>query len=426
MCGETMTGNAFLKRLSFQLDFLCVEDQKVVLDFYQRKLAGADTLLEEEAMVKSFGSPEHIAKKLKESYLNIESVTENEDAQVPASSSENNIPEEHTSLSALPKEEQIFSDLDNSSPIEDVPAETDGQTFPDADIDSGIVEESDDRSLENEVLDDDLIFSRPPMVQKAPEIVHSLENKEVKSLYGEKVVIESREQPIEQIPLDPIDDENGFTPEEIELAKAETLEKAESYNTTSFGVPETDMEAESIEESEESETREEVEIPPQLEEDETDEPTPNEVVPGKSYPGLLNKIFSSSSLSGKTIGIFKILITILISPLLLLFFGVGAIAYAVCSAFIILLCVLLFALIAALLVGGVVELIYGVAMLFDTVSIALIEIGVGTVLFAFVTAIAALIYEFIFGFVPKILKGLTDLIKRYFRIFRSYLYGGIA
>ena len=59
----------FLKRLMFQLDFLNEEDQKTVILFYEKKLSAAADAAQEEEIVKTFGSPEHIAANLKETYL---------------------------------------------------------------------------------------------------------------------------------------------------------------------------------------------------------------------------------------------------------------------------------------------------------------------------------------------------------------------
>jgi hypothetical protein len=80
----------------------------------------------------------------------------------------------------------------------------------------------------------------------------------------------------------------------------------------------------------------------------------------------------------------------------------------------------------ALIIGGVIELIYGFTMFFNSVPVALIELGLGTVLFALVVASAALIYEFLFGILPKAIKKLTALCKKYLKKFCLYLYGGNA
>jgi hypothetical protein len=116
----------------------------------------------------------------------------------------------------------------------------------------------------------------------------------------------------------------------------------------------------------------------------------------------------------------------LISPVLLLILGVGIFLYAVLTLTLVSVAAVLFASMVALIVAGIVELIYGIMLLFDTVSVALIELGVGTVLFAAVTAVVALIYEVLFGWLPGALKGITFLLKRYLRWIITWLYGGRA
>jgi len=137
-------------------------------------------------------------------------------------------------------------------------------------------------------------------------------------------------------------------------------------------------------------------------------------------------MFANSSLSSGVILGLKILLSVLIAPLLLLFLGAGVILYAA-TTFVILCCAaVLFVIMAICVIAGLVELIYGILLLFETVSVALIEIGVGTVLFSIVTAAVGLIYEFLFGFIPRSLKFITRLCSRYLRHICSWLYGGRA
>ena len=131
-------------------------------------------------------------------------------------------------------------------------------------------------------------------------------------------------------------------------------------------------------------------------------------------------------MTAKAKSALTLLLSILVSPLLLLAFGAGVFVYVALSAVVIAVALLAFAIIAALVICGVVELIHGCALLFESVPVALIELGLGTVLFSLVTAISALVHEFLFGIVPKILKFLTVKFKRYMKVLYCYLYGGIA
>lgn len=468
-----MTGIAFLKRLSFQLDFLNEVDQKTVISFYERKLANANTLLEEEAIVKSFGSPEHIAKTLKSAYMSHLAVAENEFQTT------NEVDDNQNS--------DHVDDMESGAPVS-------------ADVDTM------SEDAHHEEADDDIIFSKPSMPKKSAEMIHSLENKEVKTLYGEKVVIEDRSEPIEEFIIEPIDNENGLTEEEIRLAKEETLEKANSFTTASIEIPpellksedsekppeeeyennsvpaeqptstiaeepaqETKEDTESTQEeanetlekttvvteekesalSEDNsevnndsssseiteETKEEsVAIEVESEkcsdvsaesEDPENSQTTDEMIPVEKKPGIITRLFPASMSKGLRV-FLSIILSVIVSPVLLIVFGVGILSYAVSAVAVLIVALLAFALIAAMIIFGIAELIYGFSSLFDTVSIALIEIGIGTVVFGIVTAIAALIYEFLFGVVPRAIKALTKLFVMYLKKVSSFLYGGNA
>lgn len=447
-----MTGIAFLKRLTFQLDFLNEFDQKTVIAFYERKLSGASTLLEEEAIVKSFGSPEHIAKKLKEAYLSHLAAAE----------------------SASKTEKHDENDFKSGSE-----KAVDSENADNAGSDTSVMEHQDEESS------DDLIFSKPSVPKKAAEMIHSLENKEVKSLYGEKVVIEDRTEPVEEIVIEPIDDENGLTEEEIRLAKEETLEKANSFTTAAIEIPQEllneektlaeeskelptateqptiAIETELVEEARNVEETANVEIaetvddstgasPEEIHETDSSSVVENdeislvdkedtecgddekniegqyfteELIPIEKKSGLITRLFPAAM--SKTLRVFlSVLLSVIVSPILLIVFGVGVLSYTIAAITVLAVALLAFAMMATLIVFGVAELIYGFSSLFDTVSVALIEIGIGTVVFGIVTAIAALIYEFLFGIIPRAIKSLTKFFVMYLKKVSNFLYGG--
>jgi len=455
LCGETMTGIAFIKRLSFQLDFLSDHDKKIVIDFYQNKLRAASTITEEEAIVKTFGSPEHVAAKLKEAFdaqmkntsassqENIQKESESE--PVPQMSEEpEDVPgpessdtEENLSLSQEQEEKRVLSEDPASAPNlesmesevasdakgpNEAPSDTENE-FPLTDTSPlSAQEEIAEETSDEKDLEDSLIFSKPPVIEKAPEVIHSLENKEVKTLYGEKVTIANRTEPIEEFVLEDGDFENGFTPEEIELAKAETLEKAKNYHTDSI----LSLDAES---DASTQSNQEDQDPPLSENDWEDDGAFTQAetdAQKKHFVGVFEKMFENTSLpKGARIAI-TVLLSLILSPVLLLLCGVGVGLYAGITALILVFSVLLFILIAVFIVGSVIELVHGIVLLFDTVSVALIEIGVGTVLFSFVLAFAAISYEFLFALLPKALRALTKLCARYLRLLFAFLYGGVA
>ncbi len=456
-----MTGNAFLKRLMFQLDFLNENDKKTVLCFYEKKLQEADTLLEEESIVKGFGSPDHIAQKLKEAFLS-QSAAAEETGEEDSDSDIEDSPSEDVALMKSDSDEDIATenqdeDFETDNEIEPLEEVSDNSSSVLANDDHSITEcsETDVAEYEPETQeesDEDLIFSKPATIEKAPEIIHSMDDKETKTLFGEKVVIRDRETPIDEVVLEAIDEENGLTKEEIDAAKAETLEKANKYRTESFlvpkeinpkaddesddpvaeegGIPSSDFtegEPEKEEAFPDEDSEKELESPklafPNDEESEgIKEDTESE--PIKTVPGIFKKMFVS--LSPRLSNTLTILLSLLISPILVLLFGAGTLIYLTITVITLFFSLVLFALIAALIVLGVIELVYGVAMLFETVSVALIEIGLGTVLFSLVVAVAALIYEFFFGILPKGVKFFTRQFVRYCKSIYKFLYGGKA
>ena len=368
-----MTGKAFLKRLTFQLDFMMPEDRKTVLAYYETKLANATDSAAEESIVKTFGSPEHIAEKLKEEFLK---QNENKRADLTL--------------------EILDQTAMTPSPIESRATNVETDPSDNTDEEGG-----------------EIIFSRPPVSSDSPEYIHSLENSDIPSLYGEKVVIEDRKQPIEEIPLEPLDKANGLTPEEIEMAKAKTLEKAKEFETDQkpVNIEDYDDDVKAFSDDESKQNGVAIEL---------DEEEP------RSFPGIFKKILGALGITGGKATLVIILFSFIASPLILFAFGLGALIYAFLMAISAVLAVISFALIAGLLVAGVIELVYGVAMLFDVISVALIELGLGTVLFSLVIAISAMIYEFLFGVLPRTVKWLTKKFIENIKLLFCYLYGGNA
>ncbi len=264
--------------------------------------------------------------------------------------------------------------------------------------------------------DFDLIFSKPITSSKGSEIIHSFENKEMKTLYGEKVVVENRKKPVQEIVLEPIDEDNGFTPEEIEHAKEETLEKASKFNTAALNIDENNLSGEIEEEKEKV----------LIEEEEAEIPAEKfEEKPINKQNGIFARLFSALHLPKSSFLCLSIILSIILSPILITILGLCISAYALVAAVIILFAVLIFILMIGLIVLGVLELVYGFLVLFDHVTIALIELGLGTVLFALVTAISAVSYEFIFGITPRILKKITKFFVSNWKKLMSCIYGGI-
>ncbi len=354
-----MQKSQFFQELTEQLSFLSAENIKTVTDFYKQKLSSATTTEQEEEMIRDFGDPSEIVQNIKLDFLSL----------------------------AKNKNKHSF---DSSTLLEN--------------------NDEDD--------DDDLIFTKPHAAPKASEVIHSLENREVKTLYGEKVIIEKKSEKIEEFVLEPIDEDNGLTQEEIEHAKEETLEKVKMFHTDSL---------DGLSQSPDEEKSDEV--PPQskviIEEDDSQSFDKSKETPQKKN-GIFSSLFSFLHLPKKSHLFFAVLFSVILSPILLAVFGFGILAYSAVAALIVLLGIVLFALMIVLVIIGVLELVYGFLILFDNVTIALIELGLGTILFALVTAIAALIYEFLFAVTPRILKKISRFYSNCTKNLFQWLYGGIS
>ncbi|MBQ3866711.1 MAG: DUF1700 domain-containing protein, partial [Clostridia bacterium] len=451
-----MTGSAFFKRLSFQLDFLTEEERRTVIQYYRQILSFANTISEEEEIVKSFGSPERICAKLKEAVAMREKAEEaarekakkidldaddvGRDPDEPKTESEDlaSLPTAEADPEAAPPTDEDLTSLPTAeADPEVIPANDEDLTSIPAVEKTSSFEESDpqDPNITNPA-GEDVIFSKPPVEEQAPEIVHAMEDRESFNLYGEKVAVFSDE--ISAPPLPEEDDD--LSPEELEEAKAKALEKAERYDADAFGAapeparpaeedatendpasqPESpvreDAPADEDPAAAESEDQADDEAEDEVLDEEDNATTPypedddEEPVVTREYEGLFKKVFPSAD--EKTLLVWKILFSVLFSPLLLLAFGSVVALYLISSAVLIALSVILFVLMAALIIGGVVELVYGVVQLFSSVPAGLIEIGLGLIVFGVVTAAVALIYELLFGVVPKALKGLWKLVRK--------------
>ncbi len=400
-----------MKRLSLHLDFLNEADRNTVLDFYRNRLDGADTLSDEEKIVASFGMPEEIAEKLKDAFFRPDPKEESEKG--PEKESEES-DDEIDSAESSPEDANLPSESESSSESEDV--KTAEEEAP--------LEESlpDDRASDGE---DDLIFSKNITPEKAPEVIHSLENKESKTLYGEKVIIEEKSEPTETFTIPDSDDENDLTAEEIQKAKAETLEKAEEYSRSAFGEEESDP-AEKEEKSAEPEkakpAEKEEKAPVFIEENDEIEPQ----APKKKTIGILSKMFANTSLPKGLVLFFKIFISIIISPIIITMVLGCTLFYALAVLVLALTSLLMIVFVGLLIAFAVMELVHSIVLFFDRISVALIELGLATVLFALVVAIIALVYEFLFSIFPKAIKVITSLFARLVKGIFANLYGGNA
>ncbi len=354
-----MTKHDFIIFLESSLDFLDSVEKKNVLDFFQEKFSFCNSDEEEIALIDAFGTPDELVENLK-------------------------IARTCESGNSFDVKNHFETILRRSLP-----------------------------SIKKEAADEDLIFSKPIQVEKASELVHSMEDREVKTLFGEKVVIENRKEPIEEKVLEPIDEANGLTTEEIRIAKAKTLEKAEGFSQED--APEND-------ENLNTASR----IPLEEEDFVPEKAAPEKQIAKKDFAGLFNRIIPSEKYTKTAKIALLALLTLAVSPILLIVFGLVLSVYAALVAFTAAVACVCFLLMISLIALGVVELVHGFLVLFDSLAAALIELGFGTIFFSLVVAIAALIYEFIFAVVPKWLKWLTKIFTRQTKLLYCFLYGGKA
>lgn len=148
-------------------------------------------------------------------------------------------------------------------------------------------------------------------------------------------------------------------------------------------------------------------------------PTPQ----AKTHYGLINRLLDRMQAKGEAKKYLKLVLSVLLAPIfLLLSLGLvllylGALTAVVLIAGVLVLCDLVLILIS------IVELIYAIFMFFTSVPVALIELGLGTVLIGIVTAITALVYQVLTGVLVYALKKITALSTKAFRYVRDVFLG---
>lgn len=141
------------------------------------------------------------------------------------------------------------------------------------------------------------------------------------------------------------------------------------------------------------------------------------------HPGITNAILDKMKLQGKGRTAMKVVLSVLFSPVFillgLLLLSLFLLALAGIAAVVVVLCLVE----AALIVASVVELIYGILALFSSIPVALIELGLGTVLISFAVAVTALVYQMLTGVIPAAAKYVNRLRKIAFQIFFEIFFG---
>lgn len=143
-----------------------------------------------------------------------------------------------------------------------------------------------------------------------------------------------------------------------------------------------------------------------------------------SVKGGIKEFISKKKGTGKAAAISLCAIAFI---LLLPIIGLTA---AVCAALYIIpllgvLAIWLFVMLinAAFALLGTVATSYGIANLFISTPVGLMEIGLGTVLFSFMLAVWALNYQFIASIIPWVCKKVTRLLKLLLKLPKQFIFG---
>lgn len=158
------------------------------------------------------------------------------------------------------------------------------------------------------------------------------------------------------------------------------------------------------------------------------EPIP-EPVPQKAQPkttrkgGLLQKIFSLKGASKTAFIATGIFALILLSPIFAAVAALCTVLYIVPAVVVLAIWLAIMVAVAASALLGIIALSYGIANIFITPPIGLMEIGLGTVLFSFMLALWALDFQFIATLMPFSFKKVTKLLKRIFKKPKDFIFG---
>jgi len=139
--------------------------------------------------------------------------------------------------------------------------------------------------------------------------------------------------------------------------------------------------------------------------------------------GLFGIIMEKLNVSNKARPLVFTGLLIVFTPLLLVLTALLFLLYIASIAVFLAVAAAIFLLVIIPAVIAVVDLSYGIIMLFQNITAALIEIGIGTILFSVVIALIGLGYQLVAGAIPSILKKLTMIYKYVLIIFKTLIFG---
>lgn len=150
---------------------------------------------------------------------------------------------------------------------------------------------------------------------------------------------------------------------------------------------------------------------------------PDKIKEKKSYYGLTNTLLDKMNLKKEQRKGWRIALYVAFSPIFILLSLALAMVYAFAFVAILVCAAALCIIEAALILISVAELVYALISFVKSVPIALIELGLGTVLIAIVTAITALVYQLLTGAIPSAMKKVTKLCKYSFGFCKEFFFG---
>lgn len=139
--------------------------------------------------------------------------------------------------------------------------------------------------------------------------------------------------------------------------------------------------------------------------------------------GLINKLCAQKGSMGVVCMIAAAIVGILLLPVLCVVAAVCAALYVIPTVLVLTVWLVVLAFIAAFGLLGIIALSYGIANIFITAPIGLMEIGLGTALFSVMLALWALNFQFIASAMPFVCSKITLLLKLAFKKPKEFLFG---
>lgn len=118
-----------------------------------------------------------------------------------------------------------------------------------------------------------------------------------------------------------------------------------------------------------------------------------------------------------------VFICVLLAPLAVLIASISALVYVSAVTIVLSAWLIILGVVALCALTGVIAVSYGIANIVTTPPIGIMEIGLGTVLFAVMLAVWALDYQYVATVLPFVCKKINCIIKKAVHSFRILIFG---